>query len=215
MLINFTKLKKKYDMNITGIIHVGAHYGEEFREYLDNHVQIIHAFEPVMSNLKVLRKNIIKLKARIKIYPFALGSKKINKKAIFLSDNNELQSSSFLKPKLHLIQHPNISFKKKEIVKVNKLDNLNIKDSNYISIDVQGFELEVLKGSKKTLNRIDYIYCEVNTAETYSKNPLMIDIDKYLKKYNFKRVETFFPTYKKYFFFKKHYSWGDALYIKY
>jgi FkbM family methyltransferase len=215
MLINFTKLKKKYDMNIKGIIHVGAHYGEEFREYLENHVQIIHAFEPVMSNLKVLRKNIKKLKARIKIYPFALGSKKINKKVIFLSDNNELQSSSFLKPKLHLIQHPNISFKKKEIVKVNKLDNLNIKDSNYISIDVQGFELEVLKGSKKTLNRIDYIYCEVNTAETYSKNPLMIDIDKYLKKYNFKRVEIFFPTYKKYFFFKKRYSWGDALYIKY
>ena len=57
MLINFTKLKKKYDMNIKGIIHVGAHYGEEFSEYLDNHVQIIHAFEPVMSNLKVLRKN--------------------------------------------------------------------------------------------------------------------------------------------------------------
>ena len=215
MLINFTKLKKKYKMYISGIIHVGAHYGEEFSEYIDNHVQIIHAFEPVNAKLKILRKNVKKLKTKVKIYPFALGNKKINKKKIFLSDNNELQSSSFLKPKLHLIQHPDISFKKKAIVKVNRLDNLNIKDSNYMSIDVQGFELEVLKGSKKTLSIIDYIYCEVNTDETYSNNPLMKDIDKYLKKYNFERVETFFPTYKKYFFsFKKHYSWGDALYIK-
>ena len=203
-------------MNISGIIHVGAHYGTEFREYLDNEVNIIHAFEPVKETLKVLKENVKKLKAKIKIYPFALGSKKIEKKAIFLSENNELQSSSFLKPKLHLIQHPNITFKKKEIVKVNTLDNLNIKDSNYISIDVQGFELEVLKGSKKTLKNIDYINCEVNTGETYSNNPLIVDIDKYLKKYNFKRVETFFPTYKKYFFSSKIiHSWGDALYIKY
>jgi FkbM family methyltransferase len=203
-------------MNISGIIHVGAHYGTEFREYLDNEVNIIHAFEPVKETLKVLKENVKKLKAKIKIYPFALGSKKIEKKAIFLSENNELQSSSLLKPKLHLIQHPNITFKKKEIVKVNTLDNLNIKDSNYISIDVQGFELEVLKGSKKTLKNIDYINCEVNTGETYSNNPLIVDIDKYLKKYNFKRVETFFPTYKKYFFSSKIiHSWGDALYIKY
>lgn len=216
MLINFSKLKKKYDMNITGIIHVGAHYGEEFSEYLNNHVQVIHAFEPLSSNLKILKKIAKKIKTKVKIYPFALGNVKKNKKKIFLSSNNELQSSSFLKPKLHLIQHPDISFEKKEIVKINKLDNLNIRDSNYMSIDVQGFELEVLKGSKKTLNIIDYIYCEVNTDETYSNNPLMKDIDKYLKKYNFKRVETFFPTYKKYFFsFKKYYSWGDALYIKY
>jgi FkbM family methyltransferase len=203
-------------MNISGIIHVGAHYGTEFREYLDNEVNIIHAFEPVKETLKVLKENVKKLKAKIKIYPFALGSKKIEKKAIFLSENNELESSSFLKPKLHLIQHPNITFKKKEIVKVNTLDNLNIKDSNYISIDVQGFELEVLKGSKKTLKNVDYINCEVNTGETYSNNPLIVDIDKYLKKYNFKRVETFFPTYKKYFFSSKIiHSWGDALYIKY
>jgi len=217
MLINFTKIKKKYNMNITGIIHVGAHYGEEFKEYLHNNIKTIHAFEPLRDNLNILKKNIKKLKkrAKIKIYPFALGNKKVKKKAIFLSDNNELQSSSFLKPKLHLVQHPNITFKKKEFVNIDKLDNLKIKDSNFMSIDVQGFELEVLKGSKKTLNKVKYIYCEVNTGETYSKNPLISDIDKFLNKYNFKRVETFFPKYRKFFFFKKNYSWGDALYIKY
>jgi FkbM family methyltransferase len=213
MLLNFTELKKKYRMNIFGIIHVGAHHGEEFKEYLKNEVKIIHAFEPVKYNIKILTKKVKKLRANIKIYPFALGNKKVKKK-ILLSENNDLQSSSFLKPGLHLIQHPEILFKRKEIVKVDKLDNLKIKDSNFMSIDVQGFELEVLKGSKKTLNKIDYIYCEVNNDQTYINNPLIKDIDNYLLKYNFKRVETFFSYYKKFFFLKKYYSWGDALYIK-
>jgi len=216
MLLNFTKLKIKYKMNISGVIHVGAHYGEEFKEYLKNNVKIIHAFEPVRENIKILNENVKKLKGNIIIYPFALGNKKIKKKKIFLSENNELQSSSFLRPGLHLIQHPNILFKRKEFVKVDKLDNLDIKDSNFMSIDVQGFELEVLKGSKKTLNIVNYIYCEVNKDETYIHNPLISDIDKYLSRYNFKRVETFFPFYRKFFFsYKKYYSWGDALYIKY
>ena len=29
MLLSFTALKRKYKMDIKGIIHVGGHYGEE------------------------------------------------------------------------------------------------------------------------------------------------------------------------------------------
>ncbi len=214
MLISFTDLKKKYNMNIKGIIHVGAHYGREFKEYLKNNVKIIHGFEPVKKNYKILSKNVKKLKGEIKIYPFALGNQNQTKKEIFLSNNNEAQSSSFLKPFLHLDQHPEITFDQSEIVKIKRLDDFKIKNSNYISIDVQGFELEVLKGSTKTLKEIDYIYCEINTAETYKNNPLIEDIDSYLKKYKFLRVETFFLNYKRFFFLPKKCTWGDALYIK-
>ena len=34
MLISFSNLKMKYDMNIKGIIHIGAHYGEEIVDYI-------------------------------------------------------------------------------------------------------------------------------------------------------------------------------------
>jgi len=215
MLINFTNLKKKYDMNIKGIIHVGAHYGREFPEYLKNNIKIIHGFEPVKKNYKMLSKNVKKLKGQIKIYPFALGNQNKNKIEIFVSDNNEAQSSSFLKPLLHLDQFPEITFNKSEIVKIKRLDDFKIRNSNFMNIDVQGFELEVLRGAEKTLKEIDYVYCEINTAETYKKNPLIKDIDNYLKRYKFLRVETFFLNYKKFFFsFKKKLTWGDALYIK-
>jgi hypothetical protein len=52
MLLNFTKLKRKYNMNISGIIHVGAHYGTEFREYLDNEVNIIVLLYYIPNELK-------------------------------------------------------------------------------------------------------------------------------------------------------------------
>ena len=29
-------------------------------------------------------------------------------------------------------------------------------------MDVQGYELEVLKGGLETLKQVDYVYCEVN-----------------------------------------------------
>ena len=33
MLLDFDNLIKKYNMNITGVIHVGAHIGQEYEIY--------------------------------------------------------------------------------------------------------------------------------------------------------------------------------------
>ena len=35
MLLNFKELKSKYNMNISGIIHIGAHYGQEVYDYIN------------------------------------------------------------------------------------------------------------------------------------------------------------------------------------
>ena len=34
LLMDFRKLYKKYNLNITGIIHIGAHYGDELDDYI-------------------------------------------------------------------------------------------------------------------------------------------------------------------------------------
>ena len=75
-----------------------------------------------------------------------------------------------------------------------------------MNIDVQGYELEVFKGGKKTLEKIDYVYCEVNRGEMYEGNPLIEELDVHLGEYGFERVETHWP--------ETWYKWGDALYIK-
>lgn len=204
MLASFTQLKQKYNMNISGIIHIGAHYGEEIYEYLRNDIQDIVLFEPLSNNFNILENNLKNLNANIQGHQVALGSKK-GKATMFLSDN-EAQSSSILKPKVHLTHHPNVKFEGTEEVEVEVLDDYNITHCNFINIDVQGYELEVFKGSTKTLNSIDYIYCEVNRGEMYEGNVMIDELDEFLSSYNFTRVETFWP--------EEWFQWGDALYIK-
>ena len=202
MLISFTNLKRKYNMNIKGIIHVGAHYGEEISEYIDNGIQDIILFEPLVENFDVLSKKVKTLNANIEGHQVALGSKK-GDATMYVSDN-EKQSSSVLKPKVHLTHHPHVKFPSTEEVEVHLLDDYNSKDYNFINMDVQGYELEVLKGGTKTLEHVDYVYCEVNRDEVYENNAYVEEIDEFLAGYGMERVETDWEGD----------IWGDALYIK-
>ena len=58
-----------------------------------------------------------------------------------------------------------------------------------MKIDVQGFELEVLKGSYSTLKKIKYIIIEVSNDEIYFKQPLANEIIKYLNSNNFRIIK--------------------------
>ena len=202
MLISFTNLNIKYNMNIKGIIHVGAHYGEEIEEYVDNGIQDITVFEPLSATFDVLQERLNDINANIKGYQVALGSEE--KIATMYSSSNEAQSSSILKPKVHLTHHPNVKFPTTEEVELATLDQYYCYNYNFINMDVQGYELEVLKGATKTLEQISYVYCEVNRDEVYENNAYVEEIDEFLAEYGMERVETDWAGD----------IWGDALYIK-
>ena len=202
MPFNYINLKSKYNLNIKGIIHVGAHYGEEVQDYINSGVTDIVLFEPLQDNFSILCDRMENVKANITLNKVALGSS-LSKTTMYVSDN-EKQSSSILKPKVHLLHHPNVYFPDMEEVDVELLDNFNCSHCNYLHIDVQGYELEVLKGATETLKHIDYVYCEVNRDELYEGNPLVEEIDEFLLQYNIKRVETDWMGD----------LWGDALYIR-
>jgi FkbM family methyltransferase len=202
MLISFSAIKQKYQMNITGIIHVGGHFGEEIHEYVNNKISNIVIFEPLEKNFEILKQNVSGFNANIIGHQVALGSKELNLD-MYVSSNNGL-SSSLLKPKKHLTQYRDITFEEKEKVEVKTLDSYSFTDYNFLNMDVQGYELEVLKGAKETLNHIDYVYCEVNRDEVYEDNAYIEEIDEFLSSYNMERVEVDWQGD----------TWGDALYIK-
>jgi len=204
LLMDFNKIFRKYNLNITGIIHIGAHYGDELNDYINNGVQDIILFEPLSNNFDRLRENCVDLNANIQAYNVALGSKD-GTATMYLSDN-DTQSSSILKPKTHIEEMPWIHFEGTEEVEVKTLDGYDIKGCNFINIDVQGYEMEVFRGGKKTLEGIDYIYSEVNKAELYEGCAQIGELDSFLGEYGFERVETYWP--------EDWYNWGDALYIK-
>jgi FkbM family methyltransferase len=190
-------------MNIEGVIHVGAHRGEELPNYLQMGIKKIVLFEPLQENCNFILSLPFFNNQNITLYQTALGNN-VGTTKMHLSDNN-LESSSILEPKLHLQQHDWVHFYGIEEVKIDKLDNFNIQECNFLNVDVQGYELEVLKGSINTLKNIKYVYCEVNRAELYKNNCLIEEIDLFLRDYSFVRVETqWYPNA----------DWGDALYIK-
>ncbi len=201
MLLDLESLLIKHDLKINGVIHIGAHYGEENRIYEKLKLQNRMFFEPLKKNFEVLKSNI----SNFPIFNLALGNETGQIK-MFTESRNNGQSSSILKPKIHLNQYPHIVFDGEEVVEIIKLDDFDYDKEkfNFINIDVQGYELEVFKGAKKVLESIDYILSEVNNAEVYENCVNVSELDVFLSKFGFERVETNWEGG----------TWGDAFYIK-
>jgi FkbM family methyltransferase len=204
MVISLDKLIDVYNLKIRGVIHIGAHFGEEYPMYVKHGIEDMLFFEPIKSNYNMLIDFLPK-NEKIKTFNFALGNFS-GSQEMFRETWNHGQSCSLLEPKLHLTQYPHIKFDDKEMVSVFRLDDVEFNRSlyNMINIDVQGYELEVFKGAFKTLNHIDIIYTEVNRDEVYKDCAKVWEIDSFLEEYGFYRVETDWIGK----------TWGDALYLK-
>tara|TARA_B100000242_G_scaffold29228_1_gene17611 strand:+ start:6622 stop:7359 length:738 start_codon:yes stop_codon:yes gene_type:complete len=192
----------KFSDEINGIIHVGAHTGEEIEQYIKYKNKIV-LFEPQKDIYKKLLENVKNLN-NVECFNFGLGSKD-EIKTLYKSQGNYGKSSSVLSPKLHLEVQPNISFIEDQKIEIKRFDNLQVEALNFLTIDVQGFELEVLKGFGKKLEKVDFVFTEINTKFLYENNALVGDIDKYLKKFDLIRIYTNVDCFN-YF--------GDAFYIK-
>lgn len=184
-------------MKITGVIHVGAHYGEEDQDYLRHGIQTRHYFEPMPESFAILTQRV----GGANTYNCALGSKE-GLATMYVESHNKGQSNSLLEPGTHLKHYPLIKFDNQIQVIVALLDSLEISNCNLLNMDVQGFELEVLKGATETLQHVEYIYTEVNTDEVYKGCGKLDEMDAYLS--DFTRVELAMTGQ----------GWGDALYIR-
>jgi len=193
MLFKYDDIVNKYNIILKGVIHVGGHVGEEIPLY-KKQTNNIHIFEPLKECFDQIDNSVQK-------YNVALGS---TTKTLPFNIASNHQSSSFLTPKTHLEAHSDVIFNKDNVrlIQINTLDSYEIKDCNFLNLDVQGYELEVLKGATNTLKSIDYIYTEINVKELYENCVQLNELDEFLKDYT--RVETKITGW----------GWGDALYIK-
>ena len=123
---------------------------------------------------------------------------------------NNGQSSSLLEFGTHKKSYPDIDYVSKIKVKTKPLDDWleeNFKNKNqfnFINIDIQGYELEALKGMPNQLKIAEYVYLEVNFEEVYRGCSQLQDIDNFLIKFDFVRVGLR----------KTDKGWGDAIYAK-
>lgn len=207
MILDYFSLKKKYNMNITGVIHVGGHHGQELDEYLkDKDIKYITFFEADPDNFKILKNKIDNLQTNKEIFCIHKGIGPFKcEMEMYRETENLGQSNSVLKPKLHTLQYPGIVFNNKIKIQIEPLDKYECSEVfNFLQIDVQGFELEVLRGSRKTLKNINWIMTEVNRDEMYENCCRVEELDEFLSKFSFRRTETNWIGG----------TWGDALYVK-
>ena len=164
------------------IVDGGAHTGAFTTHFLRMFPGArIHAFEPIPELAKALRKKFPK---RVAVHENALGAK--NHKLKF----NVLKypgASSVLAPSalLKAYQKDKIKLRKVLDVKCCRLDNI-ISHADLIKLDLQGYELQALKGCGKLLSTTRALVTEVEFAALYDDQPLFADIDLYLRKYDFR-----------------------------
>jgi len=202
MLIPLHTLILKYNIIFSGILHVGAHECEElieYEKYIDR--SCILWIEAMPDKVDLCKQKYPHLLIECAIVSDSEETVKFN-----VSNNG--QSSSILELGTHKEAHPWVhyvsSYSATSKLLKNVIEPYNI-PFNFINLDIQGAELKALKGlDAEYLNKIQYIYSEVNSKYVYENCALITEIDKYLNTFGFIRVETCMTES----------SWGDAFYIK-
>lgn len=204
MVFDLKQLITKYNMNLQNVIHIGGHHGHEVQLYKEINPNCkVEIFEPHPVTFTIMKNNVSSF-SQINCHNVALGSKETTMD-LFVETANQGQSNSLLKPKYHIDQYPHIRFDNQIKVPVKTLDSFRLDNSyNFISIDVQGFELEVLKGANDTLKNIEYIIVEINNTELYEDCCMVEELDQFLKQFNLHRLETNWMGG----------TWGDGFYMR-
>jgi hypothetical protein len=195
-----------YNINIRGILHIGAHDCEELAFY---HTQLL-----------IDKNNIIWIDALYSKVKQASDRGIPNVFNALITDKDddirlfntasESSSSSLLEFKRHSIIYPEIVYNEHRFLKTLTIDsffirnNINAYNFNVWNIIIQGAELLALKGTKETIRFADVIITKIFTEELYNGCVLLQDIDLFLNERGFIRIITETESN----------SWGEAVYIK-
>ena len=214
MLIPYSELLRKYNLKVNGILHIGAHKCEELGAYTNGSLskdKIIW-----LEGNPTLVKNMKAKDSEVRIYHCLVSDKDGDEVTFNITNNGE--SSSILELGTHKQLYPFIKCVEKIQLKTSRVDSLFQREGldktmpNFLNIDIQGAELMALKGMGKMLENFDYVYLEVNNDYVYKDCCLIGEIDEYLRKYNFVRMETKWWSATPQHPFGA--QWGDAFYIK-
>ena len=159
-------IKKNYQFNISA--DIGSNTGH-FTNMLSKISNKVYSFEPInylFKSQKYLFKN-----SNVKNFNCALGSKKQRRK-FYIPINNDPESSLIKKKNSKIIN-----------VDVNKGDDLLKKKIDFIKIDVEGVELDVLIGLKKIIKKSRPLLL-IEIEKRHNQNYLKVF--KFLKKTGYK-----------------------------
>lgn len=202
MLIKWQELVHELQVKPHGVLHVGAHLGEEKNYYETSNMLPVYWVEA--------RKDLVAEMRRTLFPPhhFVIHALLWRESGVIMKMNvaSNSQSSSVLPLADHRILYPQVNYVGTIEMKTSTLDDLI--DSGIrcemIVLDLQGAELEVLKGlTGSNWSGIKWIYSEVFTQDLYQGCAKITEVDEFLAEKGFYRIFTRM---------QRNHGWGDAIY---
>lgn len=205
MLIPLNELVQAHQMKIGGVLHVGAHEGEEAEAYRDNHAGPVWWVEADPQVIPRLLRRLRRFRDHHVIQTVVTD---IDRGTVTFNRANNFQSSSVLQLGTHRRVSPDVHFVGEEELATRTIDSLVAEheiEANFLNLDIQGAELLALMGGRQFLERqVDYIYTEINVDELYRGCVRLHELDEYLEAV-FVRCDTRMAG---------NAGWGDALYVR-
>ena len=169
-LLKFLDYCNSQSKKFKTVIDIGAWCGT-WSKAIEPYAKRVIAFEPDITHFECLERN-----CTINCTPRkqAVGD---SEKFVSLSDDNFTQAKRVEnKGHIHMVA----------------LDDLDLKDVNLIKIDVEGYEMQVLKGAEKLIQTVDYIMIELNnnTKKYGSSNA---EVERHLLTAGFRELMSHWP----------------------
>ena len=167
-ILRFLKMQ---DIQFENCIDVGAHVGFWLKD-LCKRFKNVYAFEPISEVRECLVKNITD--KNYTLFPFALGNENKTTKVNYIP---EATGNTY------------ISDEGNREIELKRLDDLELPKIEYIKIDAEGFEIEVLKGGKNLIEKYKpFIHVEVKGKVLVKQGLTNDDIVNYFDSINYKRL---------------------------
>lgn len=180
---------RRHLKNCAIVFDVGANIGEWTQMALSLNPDVeIHCFEPSKNTFSELEKN--NFPANIFRNNFGLGSEKADKEFYIFGESSAMNS-------LYPREGPNFSIQNKETVRIDTIDNYcaanRIEEIDFLKIDAEGHDFEVLKGASKMLKDGKIKIIQFEYGGTYIDAGIFLkDIFKFFEELNY-RIFKIFP----------------------
>lgn len=203
-MVMFTQVVQDPSVKVHGVLHLGAHFGEEAFEYAASGVPVwwVEANPSLIPSLEQ------------RVHPYghhviqALISDRDNEtREFYITNNDSGASSSMLPLGTHQIFAPQVVVVDTISLTTSTVDTLceqhRIHPCNYLAMDLQGAELLALRGASQFLQGVQYIETEINEDEVYVGCGLLPELEAHLHEFERTKIR-----------FEGRTGWGDAFYVR-
>ena len=223
MLFPLSELVERYRMKISGVVHAGAHTGQEAADYEACGIERVLWIEANPELMAPLNEHV---------FPYGhvsvcacLGARDGDEVTFHYADtadgSNQGQSSSVLPLGTHAQRHPEVRYVAVQPMRTQTLPSVVPGNwpwpgrPNFMNLDLQGYELECLKGAAPILPWFDWIYSEINEDPLYEGAALLPELAAWLAERGFRIAEKrLFGAQERNSKEAPWFGWGDALFVR-